>query len=75
MWGARNEMQNMGYGFRDASNVIRDTRFESRITNPESRISAKWTGVIHRVNDMCGRCIFDRIVNGRRGGHHGRTAI
>ena len=47
----------------------------SRIPNHVSRISAMWTGAIHRVNDMCGRYIIDQALNGRRGGSHGRTAI
>jgi hypothetical protein len=60
---------------RDVRYGMRDARFESRITYLASRIIAKWTGVIHRVNDMRGRCIIDRAVNGRRGDRYGRTAI
>ena len=47
----------------------------SRISYLTSRISAKWTGAIHRVNDMRDRDIIDRVVNGRRGGSYGGTAI
>jgi len=67
-------MRDAGYEIRVAGckSAMRDARYEIRAFNPGSRIpdrlsriphhvsriSAKWTGAIHGVNDMSGRYII-----------------